>query len=475
MTSLTGTELPPGELAPADLVGASVQSAVREYLANPLFRAARYEELVLDDNPYRRPVRPDDIDMVDFGTPLNRENFAQLSGLMGNRMLLNIHDVDKFLLTCHPTPEKWQNYQDFYAPRSRYLGDLIRPHLDAHLFEFVRDGARERHEPTVGAAKARVRELVSARCHGADDLRHVIVGSGASQEMLSMLAIQAGATMINIRGLAIGQRLLDRCGMPGVAGTLDGSMAPSLLLRRTTEHIGIKQQLHNYYQYYLPSTLALMNYVNSAARDPGQVFALVGALVGQFLEYRTVGAVFESILGDQITGTTDRESPEEQDQTLGCAVEQVENLGGEFGLGEFARGLEEYSVLLDAHHEDRMRQFTWISEMPECVVKALRLYTAIREHGVEVEMDTFVESSEECSTTHVHDDDRLLVIESGEMDFWNCFGARHTLRPGDMTFVPKHRLHGSVVLSGECVYHQPVITREIDEQFGGGPHPVRRR
>ncbi|MGB9376476.1 MAG: cupin domain-containing protein, partial [Mycobacteriales bacterium] len=75
-------------------------------------------------------------------------------------------------------------------------------------------------------------------------------------------------------------------------------------------------------------------------------------------------------------------------------------------------------------------------------------------------------SWEECSTTHVHDDDRLLVIETGEMEFWNCFGVKHTYRPGDMTFIPKHRLHGSVVQSGECVYHQPVITRELLARHG---------
>src|SRR5487761_1224390 len=34
---------------------AAVQ-AIRDYVAAPLFRSARIEELVIDDNPYRRPV-----------------------------------------------------------------------------------------------------------------------------------------------------------------------------------------------------------------------------------------------------------------------------------------------------------------------------------------------------------------------------------------------------------------------------------
>jgi len=147
-------------------------------------------------------------------------------------------------------------------------------------------------------------------------------------------------------------------------------------------------------------------------------------------------------------------------------VAEVERVGGGYAVRELSRGLEEYAVLLEVQHDDFTQQFTWINAMPAYAEKAERLQRAIDEHRIPVQLDTFVESWEECSTTHVHDDDRLLVIESGQMDFWNCLGARHTYRPGDKAFIPKHRLHGSVVLTGECVYHQPVITPELDARFG---------
>jgi hypothetical protein len=130
--------------------GEIMKEAIETYLASPIFQAARYEELVLDDNPYRRPVRPGDIGIVDFSRPLRREDFSQLSGLMGHRMLLNIHDSMKLLLPRDPTAQKWSDYQLFYSDETRFLGGLIRPYLEAHLFGFVRDEARQR---AVGTAQ----------------------------------------------------------------------------------------------------------------------------------------------------------------------------------------------------------------------------------------------------------------------------------------------------------------------------------
>jgi len=135
-------------------------------------------------------------------------------------------------------------------------------------------------------------------------------------------------------------------------------------------------------------------------------------------------------------------------------------------IAAFDRGAREYAMLLDVHHDDLTIQLRWIDSSPAYRAKAERLQAAIDEHHIPVALDTFVESWEECSTTHVHDDDRLLVIESGEMEFWNCFSGTHKFRPGDKLFIPKHRLHGSVVLSGECVYHQPVIDADLDRRYG---------
>ncbi len=437
-----------------------MNEAVAQYLANPMFRAARYEELVLDDNPYRRPVRPDDIGLVNFSKPLSRSNFSQLSSLMAHRMLLNIYDTEKLLLPRTPTPEKWRDYQQFYAISNRFLGDLIRPYLEAHVFGFLpaADGSAPGGE---GDLLERIRTITDERRDQAAELCEVLTKAPDRGPLVQMLAVQAVATSLNIGGLptAALRDLAGSVALPGVGA----DRTSTDLLRRVADRSGIRYEPHSYYQYYLPSTLGLMNYLNSVARDPGRVFAFAGALVGQAVEAQAVQELLSTVLAE---AAGEKEIVPAADGGHAAIVELVGQVGGEFGLREFGRGLGDYAVLLDVHHEDRMRQLRWINVMPEYVEKARRLQSAITDNNIEVQLDTFVESWEECSTTHVHDEDRLLVIESGEMEFWNCFGTRHKLRAGDMTFIPKHRLHGSVVLTGECVYHQPVITAELDRTYG---------
>jgi mannose-6-phosphate isomerase-like protein (cupin superfamily) len=475
VTPLNSMTMGPKSLALPAIDGEVMREAVEHYLGNPVFRAARYEERVLDDNPYRRPVRPDDIGLVDFSTPLSRADFAQLSGLMGHRMLLNIYDAGKLLLPRQATAEKWRDYEQFYAERSRFLGDLIRPYLGAHLFGFVRSEARRPEARTATEATARAREIAADRHRQADELREVVMSSPSRDGVIDMLAIQAVATSLNtgIQPTSALRGLVGAGGLAQLPGALSAAAGSDLLLRRVADSNGIKYEPHSYYQYYLPSTLALMNYVNGAAHDPGQVFAFAGALVAQSAEAYALQEALEPALTARLSGVGSEPgalpvpvSGDHEARSPESVADLVERVAGEFGLREFSRGLEEYAVLLDVHHDDRMRQFTWISAMPAHAEKARRLQAAITEHGIKVDLDTFVESCEECSTTHVHDEDRLLVIESGEMEFWNCFGMRHRLRPGDMSFIPKHRLHGSVVLTGECVYHQPVITGELDRRFG---------
>lgn len=451
----------------------AMKEAVERYLASPIFRAARYEELVLDDNPYRRPVRPDDLGLVDFATPLRREDFAQLSGLMGHRMLLNIHDTEKLMLPRDPTAEKWRDYQRFYGRQSRFLGSLIRPYLESHLFGFVRDEAERSAAETAAELTDRSAAEAGARSARAAELGALVASAQPADRdaMIDMLAIQADAASLNTgtRPAAALRNLAGAASLPGVQGEHAGGE----LLRLVADGSGIKYEPHSYFQYYLPSTLALMNYISGAALDPGRVFALAGALLAHSLEAQALEDSLERVLAERLGETLPesrvdrvRDPVDEAGRALAAALGVIERVGGEFAVREFSRGLREYTVLLEVQHEDRMRQFTWIDSMPALADKARRLQTAITEHSIDVDLDTFVESWEECSTTHVHDQDRLLVIESGEMEFWNCFGRRHAYKPGDMTFIPKHRLHGSVVLSGECVYHQPVITAELDRAFG---------
>ena len=118
---------------------------------------------------------------------------------MGHRMLLNIHDSSKLLLPGNPTAQKWTDYQLFYGAETRFLGGLIRPYLEAHLFSFAHDEARQRAAATAQELAALARDEADARQRRAVELAGVVQAATAQdrQAMIQMLAIQSDATSLN--------------------------------------------------------------------------------------------------------------------------------------------------------------------------------------------------------------------------------------------------------------------------------------
>jgi mannose-6-phosphate isomerase-like protein (cupin superfamily) len=470
---------------PAEFSAAELADHVSAYCANPLFRSARFEELEIDDDPYRRPVRPEDLSFLRFDRPFGRADSSQLSALIGHRMLLNIHDTAKPMFAEKMTPERWEEYRLFYGERNRVLGELVRPLLEDHVFGFVREAVAEQTAdgpgPDVAALRSLLTDLAERRGRAAEEVLSLVAGAGAADEAAKMTAVQLLGSTLNAP-LRVSPLMI-----PAANGTGPAAMTGA---RRETHPIddvlgtildacGFGVQPHRYYQYYLPSTLAAMNYLSAAARDHGRVFEFLGAMCVRTLDSLALIGGHGGRLAE-LAGAPDparaeaalaRTAPEAE---TAAAVEAItrtvlEPLSHRFGppaLAAFDRGAREYALLLDVHHDDLTVQLRWIDSAEAYRAKAERLQAAIDEHHIPVTLDTFVESSAECSTTHVHDEDRLLVIESGEMEFWNCFSGTHKFGAGDKLFIPKHRLHGSVVLSGECVYHQPVISADLDQLYG---------
>lgn len=464
------------ELDPA---GADAVQAICDYVSTPLFRSARIEELVIDDNPYRRPVRPEDLNWLRFEEPVEVASAARLSALLAHRMLLNIYDSERCLLPEQMTDEKWQDHEEFYSPTTRARGERIRPLLEDHTFAFARRAAAEDLDDCAashGSIMALLERVAERTERQADELVRIESGSSDPGRICRTLTIQLIGQRV-AAPLHLTAPFVEECLKPNgvpfqsfAAGmTVGHSVRLDTVIAELAEQHGLGWQPHKYFQFYLPTTLSLMNYLSECRRRPTESFRFVGALAARTLSAEALVGRRSSLCGERQPAreTASGEAPE---RIMAWLREQVvETIGQRFGarsLREFTRGVLEYTALQDAHHVDLTGQLRWVDSAKEYQEKALRLQTAITDYQLEVELDTFVETWEECSTAHVHDDDRLVVVESGEMEFWNCFGEIHKFGPGDAMFVPKHRLHGSVVRSGTCVYHQPVITPDINRQYG---------
>jgi mannose-6-phosphate isomerase-like protein (cupin superfamily) len=139
------------------------------------------------------------------------------------------------------------------------------------------------------------------------------------------------------------------------------------------------------------------------------------------------------------------------------ALAAIEISRGESGVEQFAAGLMGSIRLGRCWRADQHAQLRWACNLDWYSRIARTIDARIRRDCPRLDMDSFDEPREMCSTTHVHDDHRLVIIESGHMAFWCNVGMRHSMAPGDMLLVPAGRLHGSAVESRSCRYHQPIL------------------
>ncbi|NEE15602.1 peptide synthetase, partial [Streptomyces sp. SID7499] len=109
----------------------------------------------------------------------------------------------------------------------------------------------------------------------------------------------------------------------------------------------------------------------------------------------------------------------------------------------FHQGFEDAARFAALWETDMVEQVTWADNIQEYQDKAIRIDKYLSDNNIVVDLDTFVESNEETSTTHVHNEHRLVMIESGQMHFWNNVTHKIEFNQGDKVLIPVSRLHGS--------------------------------
>jgi hypothetical protein len=450
--------------------GQESNELIRRYAANPPFRSATADELINHDNPCRRPVRPHDLEHLDYSRPLPASQFLSLSSLLGHRMLLNIYEAETLFLPPDATSIAWRDFEDFYSPDSSLLGELARPALETHLFSFLDERRWANAASSSGELRAACLEVEAWREEGERALATAVEGRQTPRRAAIFLLLQlsCGAPAREralVRGL-LGEyetrhaRLTDLVAELAATGPRRADRVRALF-----ESAGLSGEPRAYWQFYLTSSLAATNNVYRLARDHSRLFEFVGALTHELIRDRAYRSTQRDTIGRAVDGAELAYFDLGCDQHLDASElydRLVEPLVERYGVREvgegFLAGLRGAARLQQLADHDVREQIVWADSLAEYKAKAVRLQETIEQDRLEIDLETFVETSEETSTTHVHDDHRLVVVEDGQMHFWNNVGEDIALSTGDKVLIPKSRLHGSVVLSGQCTYHQPVIT-----------------
>lgn len=457
---------------PPSLGSEDPNDVLKAFAANRAFRAADWDELTTEDNPYRRPVRPDDLAWLDYSGPMHVDDALKLSGLLGHRMLRNVYDLDALYLPPSRIPTVTKDQEAFYSEENRRLSALAKPVLEQHLFSLL-DGERTPlGEPTVGALVRHVTEYFEQRRAHPSAAVDAVLKTKDRRAAGTFLLLQLSA-FLPAMNTAVGRAAL------GEYDLAHDALRPLLLdeYRKWVSSSGsysrmlggadLKPAAAAYWQLYLNSSLARGNYLHHTSVNREHTFAFLGALVHKKIDEAVTRDRLEAVISECLTTDTGyfRNVPGPDETDPAALVRQlVTPLVAEYGdqvVEDFHRGFADAAWFAGLWEQDLREQVEWADAIEEYQAKAEKIDAYLKEENIEVDLDTFVESWEETSTTHVHDEHRLVMIESGQMHFWNNVTHKIELHEGDKLLIPVTRLHGSTVLSGECTYHQPIIPDDM--------------
>lgn len=449
-----------------ELSAQELRELTTRYASNPVF--LDNEEWVVEDNPYRRQLRPQAMKYVDFSRKLPRAEILEYSSLAASRMLTTIYETDLMFLPKDYFEKKWEDFKNFYSHTSRVLGETIRPSLEQHVYGFLADEVEVTGKWTKDSLEAYLRELTENQQSKPSKSETAILDSSDPQRAAKMWLIQlipdflseASPMVRNVMGYYGAAQsewfkvIIDEYGY-GVHNSKH-----STLYERTLESVGLRSDLHHYWQYYLSSSLLVNNYFHYLGKNHELFFRYLGALYyteTTLVDYceRAIN-VLRQVFGDQVDVEYFSEhvhiDKHHGRMALETMILPLVEACGEHVIPEIIRGFQEFQVLAAINDDDFADQIKWMDSGPKYKELHDPVWAGMKAGKVDAPVAHLVEPYHLLSNTHCHDGDELCHIVSGTMKFVAGFESHQILEAGEGTVIQRNRLHGADIESEECVY-----------------------
>jgi Iron-containing redox enzyme len=443
-----------------------VNRLIQRYAVNPLFQDV--QEWVIRNNPYRRPLRPQDLKSINFNLTLKKHSALNYSALAAHRMLLNVYENDLVLLPKEDFASKKSDFELFYSNENKLLGEFIRPTLESHVYGFLSSEINVPSQWSVDNLKAYVWELVAQHNQSESVVADAIVASANPRQAAFLFLMQvssdflsesspAARIVLGSYGSMLSEMfkiLVDEYGY-GVYKTKH-----STLFEETMVNCGLLPEVHAYWQFYLSSWLALINYFHYLSRDHSKLFKFIGILfyseatlghtcrLWSRMMSSVFGSDFDTIYFDEHTHIDAYHGRMAFDNLLLPAIAKY----GQGIIEDIVRGIEEYRLLLEISDNDFIEQLNWSEQADKYKPLAQSIYHKICNQELQFPKQTFAKSAQELSVTRTYDEDQLLVVESGALDILTGYNQFFNLQAKEAVIIPRNRLNGSIVKSEECTY-----------------------
>ena len=436
------------------------------YASRPLF--ADTAEWVIRDNPYRRPIDWKSVQQFDFSKPLSKAESLNASALAAQRMLLNIYETDLIFLPESNFAAKRNDFSSYYSNDNKLLGELIRPALEAHVFDFLKDEIDVTGKWSVEALKSYLLSLVEKHEQSELEICAAVLSSPNRERACRELLIQVAGDFLS-EASASSRNILGKYGQIQSEffkividdyGYGVHRAKHSTLFENTLATCGLISDLHAYWQFYLSSSLALNNYYHYVSRDHSKYFQAIGAIaVAESMFSHTCRKISE-MLRAVFGKTVDTYYFDEHfhidahhgrmafDYVVAPAIAKH----GDAVIPEIVRGMEELQLLTSLADEDFMAQVAFSDTANNFKGPAQQIHQQILAGRLQKPKTAYVENRSQSLVTRVCDQDKLYVVESGALDLVIAQDQAMRLDRGEAIIIPRQRLHGLAVVSEECLY-----------------------
>lgn len=435
----------------------SIADILERYSSHELFKI-RNNALLLK-SPYQRPICKPKNKLNVLKTPLNLKQLYSEDGLFGHRLLFNIYEQDLLFLPFRKEQQYIEEYKQFYHPEFRSLGQFLKPKLEASLFHFL-----EVEISVTGAwNKAQLKEY----------FRSLMVSAPKADMPLCDLLRQSQSPRRAMRNFSIqcaGDFLTEASGM---ARTVLGNYGPtqselfkvmvdeygygvynakhSTLYEKLMQDQGLHSTPQCYWQYYLVSSLLIHNYIHFICSNHYNFFRYLGALFYAEATYshacRQLSLSVKDIFGaDAETKYFDEHAHIDlyhQTMVFEKVISPLIDRYEDVFVIDLIRGYEEFKFIMHLIDADFMAQLEFMDNILSYKKLAQEKLSAIQNNKLTCQTSELAISNE-TYFSNIYDNDTILQVTSGAIDFEAGFDCAITLHPGDTILIPRGRLNAII-------------------------------
>lgn len=424
------------------------------------------EYFVVTDNPWKRPVRPQSFKYFDF-KPIDKDSCLSYVAFTTNRLLTALNELDLLFLSDRKLGKN-SEFHVFYDPELRYLASLVQPVLQKYALGFVDQEVTVTGKWTKAQFEDYFDTRLSSLMQEVPKSFQFIKASNYPKPAAELLLIQHALDFLveasHMARFALGDYgelqsqlfrvLLDEFGY-GVH-----SSKHSTLFKNTLHSVGLNENSHAYWQFYLNTTLLLNNYFHRLTKEPCNFFKYLGAVTlaeNTFGPYcRNTANLLKYIYGDTVDVQYYLEYAHIDkhhgfmmyNDILLPAIDRY----GESIIPDIVLGIEQTLYLQNLAENDLYEQIQWMSQKDNYAKLGNEIRDTVLNSKDDIPLSPLLEPKAELSVAHVHDGDELCIVNKGVLEFVSGPNSSIELTEGKAVVIKHNRLHGALVHSSECDY-----------------------